>query len=128
MRRRHLLALSAGALAAAAALIASLPAPPSKPANCTAIASAPFSVVRVGLARRRLQRRRLGLVLRPAQRDHLDLLDARRDGGLKVVNLGPGAAPHGVVVGPDGAAWVTEGGQNAIASVDPADHRCSSGS
>jgi hypothetical protein len=25
------------------------------------------------------------------------------------------AAPHGVIVGPDGAAWVTEGGQNAIA-------------
>jgi virginiamycin B lyase len=28
--------------------------------------------------------------------------------------------PHGVIVGPDGAAWVTEGGQNAIARVDPA--------
>jgi virginiamycin B lyase len=25
-----------------------------------------------------------------------------------------------VIVGPDGAAWVTEGGQNAIARVDPA--------
>jgi virginiamycin B lyase len=34
--------------------------------------------------------------------------------------LGPGAAPHGVIVGPDGAASVTEGGQNAIARVDPA--------
>jgi virginiamycin B lyase len=29
-------------------------------------------------------------------------------------------APHGVIVGPDGAPWVTEGGQNAIARVDPA--------
>ena len=28
-----------------------------------------------------------------------------------------------MVVGPDGAAWVTEGGQNAIARVDPKDHR-----
>src|SRR3989337_2465253 len=35
-----------------------------------------------------------------------------RDGSYKLVNLGKGAAPHGVVIGPDGAAWVTEGGQN----------------
>ena len=27
-----------------------------------------------------------------------------------------------MIVGPDGAAWVTEGGQNAIARVDPATH------
>lgn len=46
-----------------------------------------------------------------------------RDGSLRVVNLGQGAAPHGVIRGPDGAAWVTEGGQNAIGRVDPADHR-----
>ena len=52
----------------------------------------------------------------------MNLLDPR-DGGLKVVNLGQGAAPHGVVIGPDGAAWVTEGGQNAIARVDPKDHK-----
>lgn len=44
-------------------------------------------------------------------------------GAIQVVNLGQGAAPHGVIVGPDGAAWVTEGGQNAIARVDPRDHR-----
>ena len=36
------------------------------------------------------------------------------------VPLGPDAAPHGVIVGPDRAAWITEGGQNAIARVDPA--------
>ena len=42
------------------------------------------------------------------------------------VSLGQGAAPHGVIVGPDGAAWVTEGGQNAIARVDPETTRCSS--
>jgi virginiamycin B lyase len=52
----------------------------------------------------------------------LNRLDPR-DGSIRVVNLGPGAAPHGVVRGPDGAAWVTEGGQNAIARVDPRDHR-----
>ena len=41
-------------------------------------------------------------------------------GKLDKIPLGRGAAPHGVIVGPDGAAWVTEGGQNAIARVDPA--------
>jgi len=51
----------------------------------------------------------------------LNRLDPR-DGSIRVVPLGRGAAPHGVVRGPDGAAWVTEGGQNAIARVDPADH------
>ncbi|WP_043337051.1 Vgb family protein [Belnapia moabensis] len=52
----------------------------------------------------------------------LNRLDPR-DGSIRVVKLGEGAAPHGVIRGPDGAAWVTEGGQNAIARVDPADHR-----
>lgn len=52
----------------------------------------------------------------------LNRLDPR-SGAIRVVTLGPGAAPHGVIRGPDGAAWVTEGGQNAIARVDPADHR-----
>jgi virginiamycin B lyase len=33
--------------------------------------------------------------------------------------LGDGSAPHGVIVGPDGAAWVTDGGLNAIVRVDP---------
>lgn len=46
-----------------------------------------------------------------------------RTGATRTVNLGEGAAPHGVVRGPDGAAWVTEGGQNAIARVDAGDHR-----
>ena len=30
----------------------------------------------------------------------------------------PGSAPHGVITGPDGAAWVTDGGLNAIVRVD----------
>ena len=45
-----------------------------------------------------------------------------RDGAYRLTDLGPGAAPHGVILGPDGAAWVTEGGQNAIARVDN-DHK-----
>jgi virginiamycin B lyase len=34
--------------------------------------------------------------------------------------LGSGSAPHGVITGSDGAAWVTDGGLNAIVRVDPA--------
>jgi virginiamycin B lyase len=45
-----------------------------------------------------------------------------RDGSYKLTDLGPGSAPHGVIVGPDGAAWVTDGGQNAIVRVDN-DHK-----
>ena len=34
--------------------------------------------------------------------------------------MGKNSAPHGVIVGPDGAPWFTDGGQNAIVRVDPA--------
>jgi len=40
-------------------------------------------------------------------------------GTTKHVKLGERAAPHGVIVGPDGAPWVTDGGLNAIVRVDP---------
>ena len=33
--------------------------------------------------------------------------------------LGEGSAPHGVIAGPDGAPWITDGGLNAIVRVDP---------
>src|SRR6202007_3409234 len=49
----------------------------------------------------------------------LGRLDSRT-GKSDLIALGPGAAPHGVIIGPDGAAWITEGGQNAIARVGPA--------
>lgn len=41
-------------------------------------------------------------------------------GRVEEVKLGRGSAPHGVIVGPDGAAWITDGGMNAIVRVDPA--------
>jgi virginiamycin B lyase len=41
------------------------------------------------------------------------------NGRVKLVKLGEGAAPHGVIVGPDGAPWITDGGLNAIVRVDP---------
>jgi virginiamycin B lyase len=40
-------------------------------------------------------------------------------GLTKAIKLGAGSAPHGVIVGPDGAPWVTDGGLNAIVRVDP---------
>src|SRR3954465_10795154 len=46
-----------------------------------------------------------------------------RDGSYKLIDLGKPAAPHGVIIGPDGAASVTEGVQNAIGRVDPGDHK-----
>ena len=49
----------------------------------------------------------------------LGILDPA-SGKFEEIPLGPGSAPHGVIVGPDGAAWITDGGQNAIVRVDPA--------
>jgi virginiamycin B lyase len=39
------------------------------------------------------------------------------------VPLGEGSSPHGVVLGPDGRAWITDGGQNAIVRYDPASEK-----
>ena len=121
MRRRHLLVLSAGALAAPALI--------ANPARA-AVETREYNGYRIrtynvrpGSGSRDVACSADGTVWFCGQRDGtLNLLDPR-DGGLKVVALGQGAAPHGVVIGPDGAAWVTEGGQNAIARVDPKDHK-----
>jgi virginiamycin B lyase len=48
----------------------------------------------------------------------LGILDPK-SGKYEEIALGARSAPHGVIVGPDGAAWVTDGGQNAIVRVDP---------
>ena len=49
----------------------------------------------------------------------LGILDPRT-GKVEEIDLGSRSAPHGVIVGPDGGAWITDGGQNAIVRVDPA--------
>jgi virginiamycin B lyase len=51
----------------------------------------------------------------------LGILDPKT-GKYIEIGLGSGSAPHGVIVGSDGAAWITEGGQNAIVRVDPKTH------
>ncbi|WP_137895807.1 lyase [Ramlibacter sp. 2FC] len=38
-------------------------------------------------------------------------------GRTELLALGSGSAPHGVIQGPDKAAWITDGGQNAIVRV-----------
>lgn len=48
----------------------------------------------------------------------LGVLDPKT-GRFEEIALGPRSAPHGVIVGPDGAAWITDGGQNAIVRFDP---------
>ncbi len=39
-------------------------------------------------------------------------------GETREIPLGQGSAPHGVIVGPDDAAWITDSGLNAIVRVD----------
>ena len=48
----------------------------------------------------------------------LGRLDAET-GEVTEIPLGEGSMPHGVIVGPDGAPWITDGGLNAIVKVDP---------
>ena len=52
-----------------------------------------------------------------AQRSgHLGWFDPQ-SGKTELIALGPGSAPHGVIQGPDHAAWVTDSGQQAIVRV-----------
>ena len=47
---------------------------------------------------------------------HLGYFDPR-NGKTELIALGKGSAPHGVIQGPGKAAWITDGGQQAIAQV-----------
>src|SRR6185503_6320613 len=52
-----------------------------------------------------------------AQRSgHLGWFDPK-SGKTELIALGSGSSPHGVIQGPDKAAWLTDGGQQAIARV-----------
>jgi virginiamycin B lyase len=52
-----------------------------------------------------------------AQRSgHLGWFDPK-SGGVELVALGANSSPHGVIQGPDRAAWLTDGGRNAIVRV-----------
>jgi virginiamycin B lyase len=48
----------------------------------------------------------------------LGVLDSAT-GYLRQIPLGQGSSPHGVIVSPDGAPWITDSGLNAIVRVDP---------
>jgi virginiamycin B lyase len=48
----------------------------------------------------------------------LGILDPK-SGKVEEVALGAGSAPHGVIIGPDDAVWITDSGQNAIVRFDP---------
>ncbi len=47
---------------------------------------------------------------------HLGWFDPN-SGKVELISLGADSAPHGVIQGPDKAAWITDGGQNAIVRV-----------
>ena len=47
---------------------------------------------------------------------HLGWFDPR-SGRAELIALGQGSSPHGVIQGPDKAAWITDSGQNAIVRV-----------
>jgi virginiamycin B lyase len=40
-------------------------------------------------------------------------------GKVEMIPLGSRSSPHGVILGADGAPWLTDGGQNAIVRVEP---------
>ena len=48
---------------------------------------------------------------------HLGYFDPKT-AKTELIPLGPRSSPHGVIQGPDKAAWLTDGGQNAIVRVD----------
>jgi virginiamycin B lyase len=48
----------------------------------------------------------------------LGILDPK-SGKVEEIPLGENSAPHGVIIGPDNAVWVTDSGLNAIIRVDP---------
>ena len=62
------------------------------------------------------------LVHGPGALGEMGRLDPATGEAPNMSPLGDGSAPHGVIVGPDGAPWITDGGLNAIVRVDPSTH------
>ena len=65
--------------------------------------------------RRGARARRRRLVQRPGQRP--PRLLRPREGATELISLGANSSPHGVIQGPDKAAWLTDGGAQAIVRV-----------
>ena len=57
-----------------------------------------------------------GVWLSAQRSGHLGWFDPK-SGRTELIALGSGSSPHGVIQGPDGAAWLTDSGQNAIVRV-----------
>jgi virginiamycin B lyase len=99
-RRAALCALAAPALAQPGPRMQSWPLGTSQRAGIHDVAPAPD-----------------GGVWFSAQRSgHLGWFDPK-SGRAELVALGAGSSPHGVIQGPDKAAWLTDSGQNAIVRV-----------
>src|SRR4051812_28117579 len=117
MRRRHLLALSAGALAAPSLITSpARAAVETREQNGYRVRTYDIDA-KAGLHDVACDAG--NFVWATGQRSGTLILLDGRDGTTTDTDLGPGAAPHGVIVGSDGAAWVNEGGQNAIGRYMP---------
>ena len=79
-----------------------------------------FRRCRAARIRTTWRRRRTAPSGTPRSRRARSAFSIRRPARPSRFRSAPDSAPHGVIVGPDRAAWITDGGQNAIARVDPA--------
>lgn len=127
MRLRHREFLRLAATAAGVLLGASAPAWAQLDAQVRALTANDFKVtyypVQPGIGNRDVAPAQDGTVWFANQFGgsvgHLD----PKTGRYLIIPLGPGSSPHGILMGPDGNAWVMDGGQNAIVRVNASDHK-----
>jgi len=118
MRRRHLLALSAAAFAMPATVVRTARAEVAT-RELHGYRMRTFDIgTKYGL--HDVACARGSIVWATGQRNGTLVRLEAETGKFTEIELGPNAAPHGVIVGPNGAVWVTEGGQNAIVRYKPA--------
>ena len=109
-RRGALALLGAGALGVAAPRPHAQPAPAARQQSWPLTTPSPTGIHDVAPAPD-------GGVWFSAQRSgHLGWFDPK-SGRTELIALGRGSSPHGVIQGPDRAAWLTDGGLNAIVRV-----------